>query len=65
MPIIIIDFTPNMVPMAILLGITGPGYLCALLYSGTFKRFEPEEEDINADAWSVNLDKEVQIKGVD
>ena len=31
----------------ILLGIAGPSFLNALLYNGTFKRFEPKEEELS------------------
>ena len=34
-------------PILILLGIAGPGYLCALLYNETFKRFEPKVEEMS------------------
>lgn len=54
-PVILIALSVNMYPLIMLLGITGPGYICAMLYSGTFRRFEPEEEQIDADAWSVDL----------
>lgn len=33
-----------LIPLALLLGISGPAYLCAFLYSGTFKKFEPKED---------------------
>lgn len=39
-------FDLKIVPLLILLGISGPGYLCALLYNKTFKRFEPKEEEL-------------------
>lgn len=55
LPVILLAFSINMFPLVMLLGITGPGYVCALLYSGTFKRFEPEEEQIDADAWTVDM----------
>jgi hypothetical protein len=28
-------------------GIAGPGYLLAMLYNKTFKRFEPKEENLS------------------
>ena len=44
-------------------GFTGPGYLCAMLYNGLFKRFEPEEkkeseeDEMNAAISSLDAEK--------
>lgn len=38
-PLIVILFKP-ILPLLVLLGISGPGYVCALLYSPVFKRLE-------------------------
>jgi uncharacterized membrane protein YesL len=54
-PIALVLISINLVPIVLLLGISGPGYICAMLYSKTFKRFEPEEEIIDADSWTVEL----------
>jgi len=54
-PLILIIANVNLIPVVFLLGIAGPAYGCAMLYSGIFKRFEPEEEQIDADAWTVDL----------
>lgn len=43
-PIILTYFFTMAVPLVILFGISAPAYLSAMLYSGTFKKFEPEEE---------------------
>lgn len=43
-------------PILILLGISGPGFLCTLLYNKTFKRFEPKVEEKNPDEWSVEVE---------
>lgn len=43
-PVILIYFFTMAVPLVILFGISAPAYLSAMLYSGTFKKFEPEEE---------------------
>ena len=43
-PIILIYFFTMAVPLVILFGISAPAYLSAMLYSGTFKKFEPEDE---------------------
>ena len=37
----------KILPLLFLLGIAGPGYLCAALYSETFKKFEPKEEALS------------------
>jgi len=36
-------------PLVIAFGVSGPVFISALLYNKTFKRFEPEEEEIPAD----------------
>ena len=43
-PILVTLFFPALLPLVLFLGITVPGYLSAKLYSGTFRKFEPEEE---------------------
>lgn len=50
---IIYFFEKQMVPLIILLGFSGPAYLCALLYNKTFKKLEPKTEDTDPDAWFV------------
>ena len=40
-------FDLKAVPVLILLGFAGPSYLNAMLYNGTFKKFEPEEESLS------------------
>jgi uncharacterized membrane protein YesL len=47
----------NTLPIVFLLGISVPSYMCAKLYSNIFKRFEPEEEPIDADSWTVNMEE--------
>jgi uncharacterized membrane protein YesL len=37
-------FDLKILPLMFLLGIAGPGFMCAALYSETFKKFEPKEE---------------------
>lgn len=51
-PIVILIFFFQAFPVVFALGISGPTFVCALLYNKTFKRFEPEE---NADEseWSL------------
>ena len=42
--VIIYFFDIKAIPVLILMGISGPGFIHALLYNNTFKRFEPKEE---------------------
>ena len=44
--VIIYFFDLKAIPILILFGIAGPGFVHALLYNGTFKRFEPKEETV-------------------
>lgn len=46
-PVLVLYFFDiKALPLIILMGISGPGILCAYLYSETFKRFEPKEESL-------------------
>lgn len=45
--VIIYFFDMRAIPFLILFGIAGPGFVHALLYNGTFKRFEPKEETVS------------------
>ena len=40
-------FDIRVVPIIIMFGFSGPGYLCAMLYNGLFKKFEPEEKVVS------------------
>jgi len=60
LPLVVIFFNTGMYPLVFLLGITGPGYLCAIVYSKTFKRFEPEEIPIDADSWTVDMGDDIE-----
>lgn len=55
-PIVILVFFFQAFPIVFALGISGPTFVCALLYNKTFKRFEPEE---NADEWSPANEEEM------
>lgn len=56
LPIVVLVFFIQALPVVFALGISGPAYLCALLYNKTFKRFEPVEKD--ADEWTVAPEEE-------
>jgi uncharacterized membrane protein YesL len=49
----------QVVPLLFLFGIAGPGYLCAALYSETFKKFEPKEETISEEEELENAIKKI------
>ncbi|MDE6204407.1 MAG: hypothetical protein K2G19_13135, partial [Lachnospiraceae bacterium] len=40
-------------PIVFSFGISGPAFVCALLYNKTFKRFEPAEEITGDEEWTV------------
>lgn len=46
-PVVISYLTPQLLPLALMFGFALPGYLSAMLYSGTFRKFEPEEEAVS------------------
>lgn len=54
-PAAAIYFVPQIIPLAVLFFFSGPGFVAALLYNKTFKRFEPEEDDAVVDdmEWTV------------
>lgn len=52
-PLFIAAFIIQATPVVFMLGISAPAYLCAKLYNKTFKRFEPEEEIIGDDEWTM------------
>lgn len=59
-PVLLLYLFPQVAPVVIFLGISGPSYLAALMYNKVFKRFEPEEETKNADDWFIEPMKEDQ-----
>lgn len=62
-PFLIFVFFPQVMPIVLMLGISGPAYICALLYNKTFQRFEPQPEEITADEdWVV---EEVETENAD
>lgn len=53
-PVVLMLFAIKVLPVVFCLGISGPAFVCALLYNKTFKRFEPEEEGIVSDEeWTI------------
>ena len=62
-PILIIWFIPQATVLVFIFGISLPAYLSAMLYSGTFKRFEPEEESAEEEVFHVTFDEEEEAAG--
>jgi uncharacterized membrane protein YesL len=58
-------FGLKIMPLLILLGVAGPGYACAALYSQTFKQFEPKEEDISEEQELENAIKKIDDEDYD
>ena len=56
-PIVIALSLYQILPLVLMLGISGPAYMCAFLYSKTFQRFEPEEEIVNDSEWAVGSEE--------
>ena len=62
-PILVIWFIPQATVLVFIFGISLPAYLSAMLYSGTFKRFEPEEESAEEEVFHVTFDEEEEAAG--
>lgn len=52
-PVLIAGFFLQALPVVFAFGISGPAFVCALLYNKTFKRFEPVEEITGDEDWTV------------
>lgn len=57
LPVVIAYFSAYALIFVIMFGISAPAYGVALLYSGIFKKFEPEEEAISDLDFSINVDE--------
>lgn len=58
-PIVLALITPAILPLVLLFGIALPGFLSAKLYSGTFRKFEPEvEAPVTEEEFHVVFDDE-------
>lgn len=57
-PVALFIYVPVAQPLCFLFFFTAPGYVSAMLYNKTFKKYEPEtENEINDDySWSVLMD---------
>ena len=52
-------FGLKLLPLLFLIGIAGPGYACAALYSETFKKFEPKEDQLSEEQELENAIKKI------
>lgn len=57
LPLVIAYFSSYALIFVIMFGISAPAYGAALLYSGIFKKFEPEKEDVSDLDFSINVDE--------
>ncbi len=60
---VIILLIPMLMPLVLFFGFSAPAYLSAKLYSGTFKRFEPEEEDFSREMEEAGHEEVQDIRG--
>lgn len=69
LPTVALYFIPASFPVVFMFGFAAPAYVAAMLYNGTFKRFEPEEEPLS-DHFEILLEdeepaEEEEKKGLD
>ena len=58
-PLAVAIYFPAAVPIVIMFGVSGPALFSAWLYNKTFKKFEPEQEEIVSDEeWSIAVEEE-------
>lgn len=62
LPVVITLLSFQAFPFVFMLGISGPAFLCALLYNKTFKRFEPEQEIVGDYEWTVAAEDEEEME---
>jgi len=64
-PIVLLVIFPKVIPFIFFFGISVPTLLCAYLYNGTFKRFEPNitegEGEADPDQWHVYKEGEEEL----
>lgn len=60
LPLFLLYYAPQIIPLTILFWFTVPGYLSAMLYNRIFKKYEPEETETIVDdfSWTVQADEE-------
>ena len=53
-PVVLVYFFEQVIaPLLLLIGISGPAFLCAVIYNKTFKKFEPQQDEKDPDEWFV------------
>ena len=65
LPVVAATLIYRIFPIYLLFGFTLPGFLCALLYSPLFKRFEPQEEEQKLSTEEELLEAARAIQGAD
>lgn len=45
LPVVLVFLSLRLLPISALFGCSGTAYLCAMLYNGVFKKFEPSEDE--------------------
>lgn len=60
LPVVIIIWLPQIMPVTFCFGMSGPAVLSALLYNKTFKKFEPEQDTKDADDWTVPVEEDAE-----
>lgn len=62
-PVLISLYFFQAFPLVIGLGTSGPVFVSAVLYNKTFKRFEPEEEElvVSDSEWSISEEEEQNV----
>lgn len=58
LPVVAMYFIPAAMPFVFIFGISAPAYCSAMLYSGTFRKFEPEEEPVT-DRFEIESDSDI------
>lgn len=57
LPLVIGYFSTYALIFVVMFGISAPAYGAAWIYSGIFKKFEPEEEEVSDLEFSINVDE--------
>ena len=65
-PTALFIFFPQIMPLLILLGLSGPAWLCAKLYNKNFMKLEPEVEEKDPDSWTLDpLESDSSIEKIE
>ena len=54
-PVVLMYYVPRAFPLVLMFGFSVPAYLSAMLYSATFRKFEPPEEPLT-DEFSIDME---------